>query len=128
MAELYLYTKCSHNEFIPMKSEFSFCRNCGLLSFLSNKAITPIHKNLKIEVEPLKLFENLRRSQASFNCCGQRRMIIPNLIRLIKHYKFSEATLYLSLDYTERVLSRLIISENKKDLVILTCCILAGKF
>jgi hypothetical protein len=125
MAEL--YPKCSHKEFLNIKSDFSFCRDCGLLSYDSNKAVTPIHKNLKIEVDPLKLIGNLNKSQLPFLCCGERKLILPKLMRLIKHYNFSEATLYLSLDYTERVLSRLIISESKKDLVVLTCFLLAGK-
>lgn len=124
MAEL-----CSNNTHkvsVKLNSEFSVCRKCGLLSHFSDFGLRSQHINLNNEIEPFKLMERMRLNQIPLKCNGERRTILFKLKKLIKQYKYSEGTLNRSIDFTERIFSKLMVPENKKDLVILCCFLLAG--
>ena len=120
--------QCLHKESVNHQSEFSFCKSCSILLLSKHiKAQVPSQKTQKLDLEPLQLMEKMRRSQIPFKCSGDRRLILFRLRKLVKQYNFSNLTLHLSLDYTERVLGKVILPDYKKDLVIISCFLLAGK-
>ena len=116
-----------HKLSVKVNHEFSLCRNCGLLHYMADPGLRPEEKNINSEIEPFILIERMRHTQIPLKCSNERRTILFKLKKWLKQYKYTEATLHRSIDYTERVMSKLIVPENKKDLVILSCFILAGK-